>query len=81
MPEVLSGLRVPLPRPISEEHVSMAPEELGRGGAGRRADEADLVPSGESLALWVNYHRRSLYKWSQTEAKKLTVTQELVTAA
>ncbi len=35
MPEVLSGLRVPLPRPISEEHVSMAPEELGRGGAGR----------------------------------------------
>lgn len=50
MPEVLSGLRVPLPRPISEEHVSMAPEELGRGGAGRRADKADLVPSGESLA-------------------------------
>lgn len=32
--EVLSGLRVPLPRPISEEYVVMAPEELGRGGAG-----------------------------------------------
>ncbi len=69
MPEVLSGLRAPLPRPISEEYVSMAPEELGRRGAGRRADEADLIPSGESLALRVNYHRRSLYNQSQTEAK------------
>lgn len=69
MPEVLSGLRVPLPWPISEEHVSMTPEELRRGGAGRRADEADLVPAGESLALGVNYHRWGLYNWSQTEAK------------
>lgn len=66
---MLSGLRVPLPRPISEEHVSMAPEELRRGGAGRWADEADLVPSGESLALGVNYHRWSLYSWSQAQAK------------
>lgn len=59
----------------------MAPEELGRGGAGRRADEADLIPSGESLALWVNYHRRSLYDWSEAEGKGLTMTQGLVTAA
>lgn len=81
MPEVLSGLRVPLPRPISEEHVSMAPEDLGRGGAGRQADEADLVPPGERLALWVNHHRGSLYKWSQTEANTLTVTQGIVSAA
>lgn len=59
----------------------MAPEELGRGGAGCRADEADLIPSGESQALGVNYHRRSHYSWSQTEAKKLTMTQGLVTVA
>lgn len=69
MPEVLSGLRVSLPLPISEEHVSVAPEELRGGGAGRRADKADLVPAGKSLALWVNYHSRGLYNWSQTEAK------------
>lgn len=69
MPEVLSGLRVPLPRPISKEHVSIAPEELRRGRAGRRADEADLVPAGESLALSVNYHGWSLYNLSQTDAK------------
>lgn len=75
MLEVLSGLRVPLPRPISEEHVSMAPEELGRGGAGRRADEADLVPPGESLALGVNYHRRSLY--NSNRGTVLTMTQGL----
>lgn len=45
----------------------MAPEKLWRGGAGCRADKADLVPAGKSLALWVNYHRRGLYNWSQTE--------------
>lgn len=32
--EVLSGQRVPLPRMITEEYVSTAPEEPGRGGAG-----------------------------------------------
>lgn len=52
---------------MSKEYVSMAPEELWRGGAGRRADEADLVPVGEGLALWVNYDRWGLCNWSQTE--------------
>jgi len=46
----------------------VAPEELWRRGAGRRADKADLVPSGENLALGVNYYRRSLYNWRQREA-------------
>lgn len=69
VPEVLRGLRVPLPQPISEEHVSVAPEKLRRGRAGRWADEADLIPAGENLALGVNYHRWGLYNWSQTEAK------------
>lgn len=59
---MLSGQRVPLPRPISEKHVSMAPEELRRGRAGRRADKADFIPSGEGLALGADYHRRSLYR-------------------
>ena len=81
MLEVLSGLRAPLPRPISEEHVSMAPEELGRGGAGGRADEADLVPPGEGLALGVNYHRRSLCKTESNTGRALTMTQGLVTTA
>lgn len=60
---MLSGLRVPLPQLISEELVSSAPDELGRGEAGRRADEADLIPSGEGLGLGVNYYRRSLCGW------------------
>lgn len=59
-PEVLSGPRVSLPRPISEEHVSVTPEELRRGGTGRCADKADLVPAGESAAQGVNDHRRCL---------------------
>lgn len=56
VPGVLSGPRVSLPRPISEEHVSVTPEELRRGGTGCCADEADLVPAGESLALGANDH-------------------------
>lgn len=58
--EVLSGPRVSLPWPISEEHVSVTPEELRRGGTGRCADEADLIPAGEGLARGVNHHRRCL---------------------
>lgn len=69
MPEVLRGPSVPLPQPISEQHVSVAPEKLRRGGAGRRADEADLFPAGENPALGVNYHRWGLCNWSQTEAE------------
>lgn len=81
-PEVLSGLRVPLPRPISKEHVSVAPEEPGRRGAGSQADEADLVPSGESPALGVNHHRRSLYDWEAKRGKGLSMTRGgLVSAA
>lgn len=59
---MLSGLRVPLPWLISEEDVSMTPEELWRGGAGRCADEVDLRPPGEGLALGADYHRRGLYR-------------------
>lgn len=45
-----------LPGAVSEEHVSVAPEEMWGGGAGRRADEADLVPSGEGSAPRLNFH-------------------------
>lgn len=69
MPEVLRGPSVPLPLPISEQHVSVAPEKLRRGRAGCRTDEADLFPAGENPALGVNYHRWGLCNWSQTEAK------------
>lgn len=63
------GWEFHLPQPISEEHVSVAPEKLRRGRAGRWADEADLVPAGENLALGVNYHSWGLCNWSQTEAE------------
>lgn len=52
----------------------MTPEELGRGGAGRRADEADLVPAGEGQALGAQQHRRSLCQRSQTEAHDVIYT-------